>query len=83
MELTLETKLQDYYKDKHPTDNIFEDMNEQATFRDLLVQLIDRADVYNVIGIGDSLIRECLFEGLSKLLLVDYDFIYNLWLQGE
>lgn len=83
MELSLETKLQDYYKDKHPTDNIFEDMNEQATFRDLLVQLIDRADVYNVIGIGDSLIRECLFEGLSKLLLVDYDFIYNLWLQGE
>lgn len=29
MELTLETKLQDYYKDQHPTDDIFEDMNER------------------------------------------------------
>lgn len=83
MELSLETKLQDYYKDKHPTDDIFKEMSEQATFRDLLVQLIDHEDVYGVIGVGDSLIRECLFEGLSKLLLVDYDFIYNLWLQGE
>lgn len=82
MELKLETTLKEYYKEKHPTDDICDSMNDQATFRDLIIQLIDHEDVYDIIGVGDSLVRECLFEGLSKLFLVDYDYVYDLWLQG-
>ena len=37
-------------------------------------------DVYNILGVGDSMIRERVFEELSKILGVDYDVIYQKWL---
>ena len=37
-------------------------------------------DIYDYIGVGDSLIRERLFTRLSKMLGLDYDHIYEMWL---
>ena len=33
-------------------------------------------DVYEVIGVGDSLVRERLFEALADVTHYDYDTIY-------
>jgi hypothetical protein len=39
-------------------------------------------DIYDVIGVGDSVIRERLFEHLSEIKDVNYDYIYKKWLES-
>jgi hypothetical protein len=46
----------------------------------LLNQLIVDGDIYQYIGVSDSIVRERLFEKLAETLNVGYDYIYNLWL---
>ena len=40
-------------------------------------------DVYNILGVGDSVIRERVFEELSEILEIDYDVIYQKWLNSD
>ena len=37
-------------------------------------------DVYDILGVGDSLVRERVFKHLSELTLLPYDVFYNMWL---
>ena len=37
-------------------------------------------DIYEVVGVGDSVIRERIFVKLAEIMEVDYDYIYNQWL---
>ena len=47
----------------------------------LLHTLYEGGDVYNYFGVDDSIVRERLFDGLSKELKTSYDFIYDAWLK--
>jgi len=58
------------------------DLNLTPTFAGLLNQLIVGGDVYRYIGVGDSIIRERLFERLAQELEVSYDYVYNLWINN-
>ena len=49
-------------------------------FMDLFEALENYRDVYKVIGVADSVVRERLFERLAELTGVEYDDIYNQWL---
>jgi hypothetical protein len=41
-------------------------------------------DVYDLIGVSDSIVRERIFSALSELYAKgDYGEIYNLWLHGK
>lgn len=40
-------------------------------------------DVYDVLEVADSLIRERVFGKLSEIYAVDYDVVYNMWLRSE
>jgi hypothetical protein len=55
------------------------ELNETPTFAGLLNQLIVGGDVYRYIGVGDSIVRERLFERLAEELNVKYDYVYELW----
>ena len=73
--------IREYYLETYPTDDLGLDLNLTPTFAGLLNQLIVGGDVYRYIGVGDSIIRERLFERLAEELNVKYDYVYNLWLK--
>ena len=76
----IDIKLKDWYKKNYPTDELGEEMNDTNTFENLEDALNKGDDVYNTIGVGDSVIRERLFEHLAKIKGEKYEFIYQKWL---
>lgn len=72
--------IKEFYCEAYPTDELGVEINENATFAGLLNQLIIDGDVYKYIGVGDSIIRERLFEGLANELGTSYDYVYDLWM---
>jgi len=74
--------IREYYVNKYPTDELGVELNETPTFAGLLNQLIVGGDVYRYIGVGDSIVRERLFERLAEELNVKYDYVYDLWLNN-
>jgi hypothetical protein len=73
--------IREFYLANYPSDDLGLELNETPTFAGLLNQLIVGGDVYRYIGVGDSIIRERLFERLAEELNVKYDYVYNLWLK--
>ena len=72
--------LKEFYLKNYPTDELGVEINENATFVGLLHSLYEGNDVYDYFGVGDSIVRERLFDGLSKELKTSYDYDYNLLL---
>ena len=58
--------IKQYYMKQFPEDSIGEEIREDITFLGLRNILYGDYDVYDYIGVGDSLVRERLFEQLSK-----------------
>ena len=73
--------IREFYLKNYPTDGLGLELYNTPTFAGLLNQLIVGGDVYRYIGVGDSIIRERLFERLAEELEVSYDYVYNLWLK--
>lgn len=74
------TNIRDWYIHEFPTDPLGSDLDGDVTFKHLYDRIAEGCDVYEVIGVGDSLVRERLFEHLALMRGVSYDTIYNLWL---
>ena len=45
--------------------------------------LNNKQNVYEVMGVADSVVRERLFEYLSLVYDVDYDVVYKKWLESD
>ena len=76
-------KIKDWYTKNYPTDDLGEEINDVNTFEDLWNGIHNNKNVYHIIGIGDSVIRERLFEYLSEIKEVEYNYIYNKWLESS
>lgn len=74
--------IKNWYTHYYETDELGQEINSMATFNDLHRALLDGKDVYKVIGVGDSLVRERLFDELAILLGVSYEVVYNMWLNN-
>jgi len=72
--------IKQYYTKQFPDDSMGKDIKENITFLGLRNILYGDYDVYEYIGVGDSIIRERLFEKLSEYIGQDYSFVYGLWL---
>ena len=73
--------IKEFYLNTYPTDELGVELIETATFVGLLDVLHNNTkDVYDYIGVGDSIIRERVFERLAEILEMPYDYVYNLWL---
>lgn len=70
--------VKEWYTDKFPSDELGNELNSEATFDGLNDNL---PNVYEYLGVADSLVRERVFIELSIRLKVDYSVIYNGWLQ--
>lgn len=73
-------KLKTYYLEQYHDDDLGIEIDADATF-DGLFETLDRCrDVYEYIGIADSVIRERLFEKLAEIIDMPYDYVYYQWL---
>ena len=73
--------IKEFYLSDYPEDELGIELSD-ATFADILDALNNGVDVYDIMGYGDSVIRERIFERLADILDVDYDVIYDLWIKG-
>jgi hypothetical protein len=74
--------IKNYYCETFPTDELGVEINENATFIGLYHDLLIGGDPYEYIGVGDSIVRERLFEKLANIIDTSYDYVYNLWLNA-
>lgn len=80
----LTDNVKEWYCRTYPTDELGGKLREKLTFIKIYELLAsgNGDQVYDLMGVRDSIIREGLFEQLSKILNVEYDYIYQLWLNG-
>ena len=74
--------IKDWYVEKYPTDDLGPNINSDITFDDILVSLDTHEDVYETIGVGDSIVRERIFAEISERQGIPYDEIYDKWLDA-
>lgn len=74
--------IRHWYGQTYPEDELGLDIAPTVTFDDLGRALDSGTDVYGVIGVGDSVIRERCFEKLADIRQVPYDHVYEAWLRG-
>jgi hypothetical protein len=72
-----DVKIKDWYTKTYPTDDLGEELNDSVTFEDLWNEDYKKYNIYQVMGVGDSLIRERLFERLAEIKGVGYDVVYK------
>jgi hypothetical protein len=72
-------KLKTYYLEQYPTDDLGIEIDADATFEGLFETLDRYRDVYEYIGVYDSVIRERLFNRLAEVMEVPYEEVYNQW----
>ena len=75
-----QTKIKDFYKEAYPTDEMGDNLNASATFQDAYECLQVGFNIYALLGAGDSIVRERVFEALATLMDCDYEHIYYQWL---
>lgn len=69
--------IKTWYCNTFPEDELGCDISD-STFFDLITDL---PNAYDVIGVGDSVVRERVFDELARICHVDYEDIYNKWLR--
>lgn len=74
--------IKEYYTTNFPTDELGLEINPQATFMDLYTVLTISGEVYEYLGVGDSLIRERCFERVAEIAGVTYDTIFSKWVMA-
>lgn len=74
--------IKTYYLATFPTDELGNEINPHATFEGLFETLDRYGDVYDYIGVLDSVIRERCFDRLAQIMKCNYDVIYEQWMLG-
>lgn len=81
MKVTENTKIKEWYVKTFPHDSLArEEMKDDITFYGLFRCLDRYENVYDFLGVSDSIIRENCFAKLAELMEVDYGYVYDQWL---
>lgn len=64
----------------HPGDSLAKKIKSSATYEAIKRQ---PWKVYDILGVGDSMLREYAFEAVSKKYNIPYDDIYNAWMKSR
>lgn len=76
----MNNNIKQWYVLNHASDELGHKLDDTLTFQGLWDGLNKGIDIYGLLGVGDSIIRERVFDELAKRKGVDYDVIYNMWL---
>ena len=79
--MTKRKTIKKWYMETYPSDDLGKEITPGVTFEDCFITLLTGNDIYKKIGVGDSVIRERVFEGLTKVFKRSYGYFYNLWLE--
>lgn len=74
--------IKQWYCNQYPEDEMGEEINPEITFEDLFDVLDNYQDVYEALGVGDSIVRERVFDRLATIMGVEYDYIYEQWMRA-
>ncbi len=79
----LRKRVKTWYHKTYPTDDIYKYIPDNLTFED-----VDRAvnfgyDIYETLGVGDSLVRERVFGELANITNRDPGNIYKEWTRND
>jgi hypothetical protein len=64
----LNKKIKDWYIKSYPTDDLGEEINDTITFKSFWAYTKQGYDAYNVLNVGDSVVRERVEQKLSEIL---------------
>lgn len=68
------------YMKFYPSDELGLEIESRLTFKSIYDRMKHGQDFYDIVGVGDSIIRERIFEMLANVYGVNYNHIYNMWL---
>lgn len=74
------TYVKDNYVQDFPTDDLGKEINENLNYLQVFNGLLSGDDIYEMMGVEDSLIRERVLRMLAYLMEMNYQIIYYLWL---
>lgn len=74
------SSVRDAYMELYSDDELAHKIND-VTFYDVFKTLDSYGSFYKLIGVYDSLIRERIFSMLAVVMVIDYEYIYDQWLQ--
>lgn len=77
--------IHDWYVANFPDDQMGKRIDPTVTFSDLMtyINTVENSysdEVYIILGVSDSVIRERVFQELSDRYGISYAIIYNEWL---
>ena len=81
-DVDIHENIRDWYVEAFPTDELGPKICD-ITFSELVESMNRGEDVYQTLGVGDSIVRERVFDRIATTLQVDYDVVYNKWLYGN
>lgn len=73
-------EIREWYMSNYPTDELGKDIQHEVTFYDLFECMDNYKDVYELLGVDDSIVRERVFSKLAEIMEVSYDYIYDQWM---
>lgn len=77
-------KIKDWYIKAYPSDSLGKEIDPRATFYGAWTTIFNyKTDIYDYIGVDDSVVRERIFKELSKRFGMTYDKIYTAWLSDS
>lgn len=79
----LNSSVKEWYLNSFDVDNLGSEISENVTFGDVMRCLEEHNDFYECIGVGDSVIRERVFEKLAEILNVEPITVYYQWLKDD
>lgn len=71
--------VRDWYCASYPEDDLGSSINEKVTFEDTFDCLDNHQNIYECLGVSDSIIRERVFNKLADIMDVDYNYLYEQW----
>ena len=72
---TKEKTVAEWYKETYPTDELGLEINQTLTFEEL--SHLDK-DIYEAIGVGDSVVKERVLQEYANINKITYDEAYDL-----
>lgn len=72
--------VRDWYRATFPGDDLGERINPDLTFEDLTEAVSLGDGFYDVVVVGDSVVRERLFDEIARRESVAYEQVYDAWI---
>lgn len=75
--------IKKYYLNRFPDDKELGKQLNDISFEDVHTSLKKSKEIYEVLGVVDSIVREGIFEGLAKYLNTSYNYVFRTWLDNN